>query len=85
MLVHPSVHPAGRCESLCLGCISTDRNDQGTRLHVYKWLDIEAAREQADPDKRRALPVLVTEKKWTKKVHQGWPMCPALDLQNLID
>lgn len=48
-----------------------DAGSSGTRLHIYKWLDIEAAREQADPNRLRALPVLVTEKKWTKKVHQG--------------
>ena len=44
---------------------------KGTRLHIYKWLDILEARKKGGDREVHSLPVLKTEKKWTKKVHPG--------------
>ncbi|KAL8894665.1 MAG: hypothetical protein Q9192_004137 [Flavoplaca navasiana] len=45
---------------------------QGTRLHIYKWVDPSNVRKAAGTaDDLHSLPVLRTEKKWTKKLHPG--------------
>lgn len=51
--------------------VLADWNGQGTRLHIYKWLDTTTARKGASSKELHSLPVLATEKKWTKKVHKG--------------
>ncbi|KAI4278583.1 MAG: hypothetical protein LQ337_000915 [Flavoplaca oasis] len=44
---------------------------QGTRLHIYKWVDPSNVRKAAGTDDLHSLPELKTEKKWTKKLHPG--------------
>ena len=44
---------------------------QGTRVHVYRWLNNVHARKKATEADLRSLPELVTQKKWTKKTHPG--------------
>ena len=48
-----------------------DAGSSGTRLHVYRWKDHEKALKGASPEDLRSLPVLMTEKKWTKKIRPG--------------
>lgn len=43
-----------------------DAGSSGTRLHVYRWLKSDAARQGLD-----ALPALESKKKWTTKVKPG--------------
>ncbi|KAL8665960.1 MAG: hypothetical protein Q9202_001896 [Teloschistes flavicans] len=50
---------------------STDGSRQGTRLHVYRWLEASKARKDADEKHLHSLPELKTQKKWTQKVHPG--------------
>lgn len=45
--------------------------DQGTRLHIYRWLDSKIARERADKKQLQSLPTLETKGEWTKKTHPG--------------
>ncbi|KAL8765623.1 MAG: hypothetical protein Q9209_007355 [Squamulea sp. 1 TL-2023] len=55
-------------------CIITPRltkPGQGTRLHIYKWVDPSNARKFAGTGNLQSLPELKTEKKWTKKIHPG--------------
>lgn len=51
--------------------IVLDAGSSGTRLHIYKWLDIEYARKHADEVQLESLPALKTKKSWTKKIHPG--------------
>lgn len=44
---------------------------QGTRMHIYRWLNSEIAREKAGPKQLQSLPILETKGKWTKKIHPG--------------
>lgn len=48
-----------------------DAGSSGTRLHVYRWKDVAAARKKADATDLARLPDVKTEKKWTKKVKPG--------------
>lgn len=50
---------------------SADGSRQGTRLHVYRWLEASKARKNADEKHLHSLPELKTQKKWTQKVHPG--------------
>ena len=44
---------------------------QGTRLYVYRWLNISHAREIANARQLRSLPSIETRKNWTKKTKPG--------------
>jgi Golgi apyrase len=44
---------------------------KGTRVHIYRWLNSDAARKQASDAQLHTLPVIETDKKWTKKIHPG--------------
>jgi Golgi apyrase len=44
---------------------------KGTRVHVYRWLNSDTARQQASDAQLHTLPVIETDKKWTKKIHPG--------------
>jgi hypothetical protein len=44
---------------------------QGTRVHIYRWLDAVSARDKASKGELHSLPKLETKKKWTKKVKPG--------------
>ena len=44
---------------------------KGTRVHIYRWLNNHKAKEKASPEKLHSLPVIETDKKWTKKIHPG--------------
>lgn len=48
-----------------------DAGSSGTRIHIYRWLNHDKAREKADKDLLQSLPVIETDKKWTKKIHPG--------------
>lgn len=48
-----------------------DAGSSGTRIHIYRWLNSEKARAEASQSELQNLPVLETEKKWTKKIHPG--------------
>ncbi|KAJ4331187.1 Golgi apyrase [Didymella glomerata] len=48
-----------------------DAGSSGTRVHVYRWLNSDAARKGASDQQLHALPVIETDKKWTKKIHPG--------------
>lgn len=44
---------------------------QGTRVHVYRWLNSAVARKEADTQHLKSLPEVKTKKKWTKKIRPG--------------
>ena len=44
---------------------------QGTRIHIYRWLNSARAKTNADEAALNSLPVLKTKKKWTKKIKPG--------------
>lgn len=46
-----------------------DAGSSGTRVHIYKWLKSDQARNQEA--NLRKLPEVSTDKKWTKKIHPG--------------
>jgi golgi apyrase len=48
-----------------------DAGSSGTRLHVYRWLDSEVARQTANESTLHSLPSLETHARWTKKIHPG--------------
>ncbi|KAF3035213.1 Golgi apyrase [Didymella heteroderae] len=48
-----------------------DAGSSGTRVHIYRWLNSDAARKGATDAQLHALPVIETDKKWTKKIHPG--------------
>ncbi|EMD95406.1 hypothetical protein COCC4DRAFT_35226 [Bipolaris maydis ATCC 48331] len=48
-----------------------DAGSSGTRVHVYRWLNHNAARDKATDAQLHSLPVIETDKKWTKKIHPG--------------
>ncbi|KAH3909626.1 hypothetical protein HBI56_059650 [Parastagonospora nodorum] len=48
-----------------------DAGSSGTRVHIYRWLNNHKAKEKASPEKLHSLPVIETDKKWTKKIHPG--------------
>jgi hypothetical protein len=44
---------------------------KGTRVHIYRWLKSDIAREKANEASLHSLPAIETDKKWTKKIHPG--------------
>ncbi|CAE7200069.1 hypothetical protein P3342_010377 [Pyrenophora teres f. teres] len=48
-----------------------DAGSSGTRVHIYRWLNNNAARQKASDAQLHSLPVIETDKKWTKKIHPG--------------
>ncbi|KAF1989197.1 hypothetical protein K402DRAFT_350973 [Aulographum hederae CBS 113979] len=48
-----------------------DAGSSGTRLHIYKWLNVQRARHDADEEDIHSLPEIETERKYTKKIHPG--------------
>lgn len=44
---------------------------QGTRIHVYRWLNSARARQEAGEHELESLPVVKTKKDWTKKIRPG--------------
>lgn len=48
-----------------------DAGSSGTRLHIYRWLNGDEAREEAGVKELQSLPVLETKSKWTEKIHPG--------------
>lgn len=44
---------------------------QGTRAHVYRWLETSAARKHADEKDLKSLPEIKTKEAWTKKIQPG--------------
>lgn len=48
-----------------------DAGSSGTRVHIYRWLNSENARKEATDVQLHSLPVIETDKKWTKKIHPG--------------
>jgi len=48
-----------------------DAGSSGTRLHIYRWLDSDTARQEAGAKQLKSLPALETKSKWTKKIHPG--------------
>lgn len=44
---------------------------QGTRLHIYRWLNSQIARKVANSKQLQSLPMLETKGEWTKKIHPG--------------
>jgi Golgi apyrase len=44
---------------------------KGTRVHIYRWLNSHKAKEKANDAKLHSLPIIETDKKWTKKIHPG--------------
>lgn len=52
-------------------CHNADSWIQGTRVHIYRWLDNIRARKEGNAKELQSLPILKTKKKWTKKIHPG--------------
>lgn len=48
-----------------------DAGSSGTRVHIYRWLDSEVARQEASDSDLHSLPSLETQGTWTKKIHPG--------------
>ncbi|KNG47140.1 nucleoside diphosphatase protein [Stemphylium lycopersici] len=48
-----------------------DAGSSGTRVHIYRWLNNNAARKKATDLQLHSLPVIETDKDWTKKIHPG--------------
>ncbi|OAL03933.1 hypothetical protein IQ06DRAFT_374968 [Phaeosphaeriaceae sp. SRC1lsM3a] len=48
-----------------------DAGSSGTRVHIYKWLKNYKAKKKANKAQLHSLPVIKTDKKWTKKIHPG--------------
>ncbi|KAH9881915.1 hypothetical protein J1614_001086 [Plenodomus biglobosus] len=48
-----------------------DAGSSGTRVHIYRWLNSQDARDKATDAQLHSLPVIETKKKWTKKIHPG--------------
>ncbi|KAF2129273.1 hypothetical protein P153DRAFT_16447 [Dothidotthia symphoricarpi CBS 119687] len=48
-----------------------DAGSSGTRVYIYRWLNSDTARKQATDAQLHTLPVIETDKKWTKKIHPG--------------
>lgn len=48
-----------------------DAGSSGTRVHIYRWLNSDVARENASEAQLQSLPIVKTDKKWTKKIHPG--------------
>ncbi|KAF2855611.1 hypothetical protein T440DRAFT_414223 [Plenodomus tracheiphilus IPT5] len=48
-----------------------DAGSSGTRVHIYRWLNSDTARDKATDAQLHSLPVIETKKKWTKKIHPG--------------
>ncbi|OCK78857.1 hypothetical protein K432DRAFT_383558 [Lepidopterella palustris CBS 459.81] len=48
-----------------------DAGSSGTRIHIYRWLNSDKARAKASSGELQSLPVLETDKSWTKKIKPG--------------
>ena len=48
-----------------------DSTTQGTRVHIYRWLNSQRARKDASDLELNSLPQLETKKKWTLKIKPG--------------
>ncbi|KAF2204382.1 hypothetical protein GQ43DRAFT_478240 [Delitschia confertaspora ATCC 74209] len=48
-----------------------DAGSSGTRVHIYRWLNSDLARDKADDSSLHSLPRIETKKNWTKKIHPG--------------
>ncbi|KAF2248797.1 hypothetical protein BU26DRAFT_305942 [Trematosphaeria pertusa] len=48
-----------------------DAGSSGTRVHIYRWLNSDTARETASEAQLHKLPEIETDKKWIKKIHPG--------------
>jgi len=48
-----------------------DAGSSGTRVHIYRWLNHDAARKKAGDAQLHSLPVIETKEDWTKKIHPG--------------
>ncbi|KAF1945236.1 hypothetical protein EJ02DRAFT_509688 [Clathrospora elynae] len=48
-----------------------DAGSSGTRVHIYRWLNRDVARQKATDVQLHSLPIIETDKKWTKKIHPG--------------
>ncbi|EDU42106.1 ectonucleoside triphosphate diphosphohydrolase 1 [Pyrenophora tritici-repentis Pt-1C-BFP] len=48
-----------------------DAGSSGTRVHIYRWLNNNTARQKASDAQLHSLPVIETYKEWTKKIHPG--------------
>ncbi|KAI0622843.1 nucleoside diphosphatase protein [Pyrenophora tritici-repentis] len=48
-----------------------DAGSSGTRVHIYRWLNNNTARQKASDTQLHSLPVIETYKEWTKKIHPG--------------
>lgn len=48
-----------------------DAGSSGTRLHVYRWKNVAAARKNADAEDLNKLPEVKTKKEWTEKKKPG--------------
>ncbi|KAF2813179.1 uncharacterized protein BDZ99DRAFT_411723 [Mytilinidion resinicola] len=48
-----------------------DAGSSGTRVHIYRWLHSDYARDSANETDLERLPALHTKKKWTLKKHPG--------------
>lgn len=48
-----------------------DAGSSGTRVHIYRWLNSDVARAKASNAELHSLPIIKTDKDWTKKIHPG--------------
>lgn len=48
-----------------------DAGSSGTRVYVYRWLKASKAKDKADDEELRSLPVLKTKEDWALKTHPG--------------
>ncbi|KAJ5558172.1 hypothetical protein N7535_008388 [Penicillium sp. DV-2018c] len=50
-----------------------DAGSSGTRVHVYRWLRNQIARNKASAEELKSLPEIKTKEAWTKKIRPGEP------------
>jgi hypothetical protein len=65
-------HFTSRAGPLQVCCL---RARKGTRVHIYRWLNNHKAKKKASTAQLHSLPVIETDKKWTKKIHPGMWEC----------